>query len=65
MLTGALGLLEAVTAAQAVPNMPGFVEWFVTAALDGIVGLALGILIIPLATRVIGPIWQSVFKGKA
>ncbi|MCI2392886.1 DUF808 domain-containing protein [Aliiroseovarius sediminis] len=55
----------AVTAAQAVPKMPGFVEWFVTAALDGVVGLVLGVLMIPFATRVIGPVWQSVFKGKA
>lgn len=55
----------AISVARAVPNMAGFVEWAVTATLDGIVGLALGVLIIPLATRVIGPIWQSVFKGKA
>ncbi|MHA6266904.1 DUF808 domain-containing protein [uncultured Aliiroseovarius sp.] len=55
----------AVAAAQAVPSMPGFIEWAVTATLDGVVGLALGVLIIPLATRVIGPVWQSVFKGKA
>lgn len=55
----------AVAAAQAVPQAPGFVEWAVTAALDGVVGLALGVLLIPLATRVIGPIWAAVFKGRA
>ncbi|MCK8464816.1 DUF808 domain-containing protein [Aliiroseovarius sp. S1339] len=55
----------AVAAALAVPSMPGFVEWFVTAALDGVVGLVIGVLIIPIATRVIGPVWASVAKGKA
>ncbi|WP_371169929.1 DUF808 domain-containing protein [Aliiroseovarius sp. 2305UL8-7] len=55
----------AVEAAHAVPSMAGFVEWAVTATLDGIIGLVLGILIIPVATRVIGPVWQAVFKGKA
>lgn len=43
----------------------GFAEWTATAAMDGVFGLALGILIIPLATRVIGPIWGAVFQGKA
>ncbi|WP_432448020.1 DUF808 domain-containing protein [Aliiroseovarius marinus] len=55
----------AVAAAQAVPQAAGFVEWVVTAGLDGVVGLALGVLIIPIATRVIGPIWAAVFKGRA
>ncbi len=34
----------------------GLVEWVVTAALDGVFGLALGLLLIPVATRVIGPL---------
>ena len=42
--------------AQAVPVAQGFVTWAVTAALDGVFGLILGILLIPLATRVIGPL---------
>ena len=35
----------------------GFAEWAVIALLDGIVGLVVGLLLIPLATRVIGPVW--------
>ncbi|TQV68743.1 DUF808 domain-containing protein [Aliiroseovarius halocynthiae] len=55
----------AEVAAHAVPQFAGFVKWVVTAALDGVLGLALGVLIIPLATWVIGPIWGAIFKGKA
>lgn len=43
----------------------GFVEWLAKATMDGIFGIALGVLIIPLATWVIGPVWAKVFKGKA
>lgn len=43
----------------------GFAKWLATAAMDGVFGLALGVLIIPLATWVIGPVWGAVFKGKA
>ena len=42
----------------------GFTGWFVTAALDGVFGLVVGILLIPLATRVIGPAVRAVM-GKA
>ena len=51
-------LAEAV--ARAVPAAQGFVGWLVTATLDGIFGLALGIILIPVATRVIGPLWSAV-----
>ena len=43
----------------------GFAKWLAKAAMDGVFGLALGVLIIPLATWVIGPVWGAVFKGKA
>jgi predicted DNA repair protein MutK len=43
-------------AAHAVPVAQGFVQWAVQAAIDGVFGLGLGILLIPLATRVIGPL---------
>ena len=46
----------AEVAAHAVPLLQGFVAWLVTATLDGICGLILGVLLIPLATRVIGPL---------
>ena len=54
----------AAVAAQAVPAAEGFVAWAVQAGIDGIFGLGLGILLIPLATRLIGPLWTSV-TGKA
>ncbi len=50
----------ALMAAASVGQFTGFVEWAVTALLDGMVGLALGLLLIPLATRVVGPIWHRV-----
>ncbi len=37
------------------------VEWTATAAMDGVFGLALGFVLIPLATRVVGPLWETVF----
>jgi uncharacterized protein len=43
----------------------GFVVWAVTAAIDGVLGLVLGMALIPLATRVIGPVWRSVTGAKA
>jgi hypothetical protein len=50
--------------AHAVPVAQGFVAWLVTATLDGICGLALGLLLIPVATRVIGPLVASLTGGK-
>ncbi len=54
----------AETAAHAVPQAAGFVQWAVQAAIDGVFGLGLGILLIPLATRVIGPFWAKVTAKK-
>lgn len=42
--------------AHAVPVAQGAVGWVVKAVLDGIVGLALGLAVMPLATRIIGPV---------
>lgn len=52
-------------AGEAVPAaLTGFVTWAVTAALDGVIGVALGLLLIPVATRVLVPVWQA-FGGKS
>ena len=51
--------------AHAAPVAQGFALWLVTAALDGVFGLILGLLIIPVATRVIGPLWAAVTGTKA
>ncbi len=37
----------------------GLAAWLVTAVLDGLFGSLLGLLLIPVATRVIGPIWTK------
>lgn len=47
----------AAAAAALVPQAAGLVEWAVTAACDGVFGLALGLLLIPVATKVIMPLW--------
>jgi hypothetical protein len=54
----------AEAAAHAVPAASGFVAWAVQAGLDGVLGLALGVLLIPVATRVIGPLWAAVTAKK-
>ncbi len=51
-------------AAEAVGALKGFIGWLVSAALDGIAGLVLGLALIPLATRVIGPAIEAM-TGKA
>ncbi|MFN3723816.1 MAG: DUF808 domain-containing protein [Paracoccaceae bacterium] len=43
---------------QMVPQATGAAEWIAKAVLDGIFGLALGALLIPVATRVILPLWS-------
>ncbi len=58
-----LHLAEA--AAQAVGVAQGFIVWLVQAAIDGVLGLGLGIVLIPVATRVIGPLWGMVFGTKS
>jgi predicted DNA repair protein MutK len=44
-------------AAHAVPaSLSGFVGWAITALCDGILGLIYGVLLIPVATRVVSPL---------
>ncbi|MGQ4273898.1 DUF808 domain-containing protein [Terrihabitans sp. B22-R8] len=50
----------AVGAAAFVPAAAGAVEWIVTAAGAGLVGLAVGAAVIPLVGYVIGPLWKRV-----
>jgi predicted DNA repair protein MutK len=52
-------------AAHAVSTAQGFVKWAVTATLDGIFGLALGLLLIPVATKILVPAWTALRGGKA
>jgi predicted DNA repair protein MutK len=50
--------------AQATPVAPGFVEWAVTAGLDGILGLLLGFVLIPLVKYVISPVAGLFWREK-
>ncbi|MEN9409503.1 MAG: hypothetical protein RL216_1477 [Pseudomonadota bacterium] len=50
--------------AHAAPVAQGFVAWLVTATLDGIFGLILGVALIPIATRVIGPAFAAITGKK-
>ncbi len=54
----------AAAAGHAVPQAEAAVEWLVAAALNGVFGLVLGLLLIPVATRVIGPLIGLVTGSK-
>jgi predicted DNA repair protein MutK len=54
----------AAAAGHAVPQAAAAVEWITKAALDGVFGAALGFVLIPLATRVIGPLWGAMAGAK-
>ena len=53
----------AEVAAHAVPAAAGAVEWSVNAGLSGIFGLALGLVLIPVATYVVSPVWTIATKA--
>ncbi|TCD10988.1 DUF808 domain-containing protein [Oricola cellulosilytica] len=54
----------AVAAGHVIPAAQGAVEWLVKATLDGIFGLALGLLLMPLANSVLAPMWSAVSGGR-
>jgi predicted DNA repair protein MutK len=45
--------------ARAVPFAPEFFAWLVEAAGAGVVGFGIGLLAIPLASRVLSPLWRQ------
>ncbi len=49
----------AEAAGQTVTLAQGFVEWLFKAAIDGVFGLAVGLALIPLATRYIAPAFEK------
>ena len=51
--------------AEAVGGESGFVKWVVTAAIDGVIGLALGLVLIPVVNRVIVPVAGWLFPEKS
>jgi len=52
----------AASAASVVPVAKGLVEWLVTAAVSGVIGLAVGGLLIPVATFIVNPAWHSMTR---
>lgn len=51
--------------AHAVPaRIEGAVEWGVTAGAGGVLGLGLGLVLMPVGTRIITPIWAALTGGK-
>ncbi|QKV18829.1 DUF808 domain-containing protein [Oricola thermophila] len=55
----------AAAAGHAVPAVEGAVEWAAKATMDGVLGLALGLLLIPVAGTVFAPIWAAVTGGRS
>ncbi len=55
----------AVTLGHALPQpVVAAAEWIVTAAIDGVLGLALGLVLLPIGTKIITPLWRMVTGGK-
>jgi predicted DNA repair protein MutK len=54
----------AEAAAHAVTAAQGLVAWAVTAGLDGVIGLGVGLVLIPIVTKIISPLIQAV-TGKS
>lgn len=53
-------------AGAAVPQtLTPAVTWIARAAMDGVFGLALGLVLIPIGTRLVAPLWRAVFGSKA
>ena len=52
----------AEAAAHGIEQWAGFVKWAVTALLDGVFGLALGAVLIPIGTKIVAPVWKRVSK---
>ena len=56
--------LAEVNIGQFAGEAAGMVEWAVTAFLDGIFGVVLGMVLIPIVTRVLSPLAAMVMRKK-
>jgi predicted DNA repair protein MutK len=54
----------AESVAHAVGTAEAFVTWLVTAAIDGVIGFLLGLVLIPFVTRLIVPMVSGLFPEK-
>ncbi len=53
----------AVAAATGIGTAASAVQWIVTAALDGVIGLALGLLLLPVVTQTLMPLIQRMTRS--
>ncbi len=51
--------------AKAIGGEEGIVKWFGKAAMNGLLGLAIGFALIPVGEKIITPIWRAVFARGA
>jgi predicted DNA repair protein MutK len=51
------------SAAQAIPAIGGFLAWAVQAAGAGVIGVCVGLLAIPIMSRVLSPLWRTLKGG--
>lgn len=55
----------AVAVAHGVPaSYQAVAQWIAKASMDGVFGVGLGLILIPLAGQVLVPLWRTVFRGK-
>lgn len=54
----------AVAVSESLGVAKGFIKWAVTAFLDGVLGLLLGLILIPIVTRAIVPVFSVFFPEK-
>lgn len=54
----------ATSVSESLSVAKGFVKWVVTATLDGILGLILGLALIPIVTKLIVPVFSVFFPEK-
>ncbi|MEW9918597.1 DUF808 domain-containing protein [Marimonas sp. MJW-29] len=45
------------------PALEGATEWFAKAVMDGVLGLALGLVLIPIGEKLVTPAWRAVFSN--
>ena len=45
-------------------GIAGMSEWFTKAAIDGVLGLILGLLLIPMGEKIVTPLWRRIFNRK-
>ena len=59
-------LIEALATGVAhyLPAIEGAVHWLVTAGVNGVIGVALGMVLIPIGNRVVEPIWERMTGAK-